>query len=1026
MTEINWQELAYTLFEEAGDALFLFDPHTEQIIDVNPMSQRLSGFARRELLKLKVTYLFRADVHGGIQRLRQAFRRTGLFHSQEGFWLRHQKENVWIPVNLTITRLHTESETLGLITARDVREQREAHEHIKRVEAELRRVTSSVSDCLWSAEIDSSGRWSYCYFSPVVEKITGNTAEYYLNGVDRWFNSIHPDDRQLVQKSFAQFKSGQSGSVEYRIQCPDGVLRWVHDSVMATRGANGKSMLLDGVLSDISERKAADEALRQSESRQRLLIEQMPAILWTTDADLRITSSVGAGLNQVGQQPNETVGMRLAEVLQNDDPEYLPMAAHLRVLRGEAVSYEFNWRERDFQVHIEPLRTADGTTAGCIGVAVDFTERKAAEFALEESRRALATLMSNLPGMAYRCRIDENWTMEFVSEGTFELTGYHPDDLVGNRTIAFAELIHPDDRQAVWAEVQRALEDQRPFRLLYRVRTANGQEKWLWEQGRGVVGPSGKFETLEGFITDISERKRAEEALRGSEAKYRTLVENLTQSIFLKDQDLRFVTVNEPFCRSVGQAESEILGKTDFELFPSHLAEKHRQDDRSVLTEGRRVELEEERVINDKTRIVQVVKSPVHGEAGSIVGVLGIFWDVTEQRMLENQLRQAQKMDAVGKLAGGIAHDFNNLLTAMLGNLELLRTETKYDHPDYELLSNSIKAGTRAADLTRQLLSFARQTPLLSGPLNINDNIEETLKLLRRTIDPSIAIEMKLAPDLWRIRADSSQMGQVLMNLCLNARDALADGGRLVLSTSNQLIRQSDLGAHFDGRPGEFVRLSVSDSGKGMSAEVLEHLFEPFYTTKEPGKGTGLGLAVVFGIISQHEGWIECRSESERGTQFDIYLPRLAADKHVGDTIKDDHGDSVRGGNECILLADDHELVRRLGNQILNRQGYKVMTASDGNQAVECYKNHADNIDLVIIDLAMPKISGSQVLRQLKTINPNVCVLVSSGYFTEDALKAVEQEGADGFVPKPYRPDGLARAVRDALDKAKERSSTKS
>lgn len=1138
-TETNWQELAYTLFEEAGDALFLFDPETEQLHDVNPMSQRLSGYTRHQLLKMKVTYLFRAETPGGLNRLRHAFRRTGVFHSQEGFWLRHQQEGEWIPVNLTITRLHTEPRTYGLITARDIREQREAHAQLKKMEAELRRVTSSVSDCLWSAEVDSKGHWVYCYFSPVVEKITGRPPDHFLAGLDRWLSAVHPEDKHAVESTFARLRAGQSGYSEYRLLWPDGSVHWVRDSVMVTRGTNGAHLLLDGVLSDISERKQADEALRKSESRQRLLIEQMPAILWTTDTELRFTSSVGAGLAMLNVQPNGGAGTTLAEYFESDDPNYLPILAHRRALKGETGSYEFAWRERvwqthleplidadgrtigvigvafditdrklaeeqlrerearlrllieqmpaivwttdtelhitssagaglavinerpnqfvgqhlfdvmgnqdpdylpnsahlralqgesvgydmdfkgrAFQTHIEPLRKADGSINGTIGVTLDVTERKRAEEALQESQRALVTLLSNLPGMAYRCRNDFNWTMEFVSEGAFELTGYAPADLIDSNKIAYSDLIHPDDRDLVWEEVQRAVGEDRSFRLLYRIQTATAEEKWVWEQGRAVVSADKQILALEGFITDITERKRADEAVRASEAKYRSLIENLTQSVFLKDRNFRFVAVNEQFCRSLGKTEAEVLGKTAQDLYSESTAEQFHNDDVQVLDAGRRVEREHTVLRNGKSRVIQIVKSPVMDDQGRIAAVLGISWDVTEQRSLEAQLRQAQKMDAIGQLAGGIAHDFNNLLTAVLGNLELVQAELAHDHPCHELLASAVKAGVRAAELTRQLLSFARQTPLRPGLLDLNTCIDETVRLLRRTIDPRISVHVKPEPNLGTIQADSAQMGQVIMNLCLNARDAMPDGGMLTVETANVVFSVAQAVAHLGGRPGEFTRLSISDTGHGMTTETREHLFEPFFTTKGPGKGTGLGLAMVFGIVRQHDGWIECQSELDKGTRFDVYLPRVSANPEPASSPIPS---LPTGGKETILLADDHEMVCRLGKDTLERLGYRVFTASDGAEALELFRKRAAEIDLVILDLAMPKVSGQEVLRSLRKLSPDVCVLISSGNYTEQAVQAVQRDGAIGFVAKPYRPNELARCVRAALDSTKGR-----
>jgi two-component system cell cycle sensor histidine kinase/response regulator CckA len=622
--------------------------------------------------------------------------------------------------------------------------------------------------------------------------------------------------------------------------------------------------------------------------------------------------------------------------------------------------------------------------------------------------------MSNLPGMAYRCHNDPSWTMDFVSEGALELTGYRPEDLIGNRTISFAELIHPFDRDPVWNEVQTALKENRPFRLLFRIRTAQEKEKWVWEQGRGVCDADGQLRALEGFITDTTDRKNAEEALRSSEAKYRTLVENLSQTIFLKDRDLRFVAVNQPFCRNLGRTEQEIIGKTDFDFFPEELAEKYRADDRRVLQEKHRLDIEEQNPQHGRILTVQTVKTPVLNDHGEAVGVLGIFWDVTDQRNMEAQLRQAHKMEAVGQLAGGIAHDFNNLLTGILGNLALALVDLPDSHPCRELLTSAETAGLRAAELTRQLLGFSRRTPLLPRPVDLNASIDETVRLLRRTFDPRVDVEIRSAPNIWPIQADAGQMGQVLMNLCLNSRDAMPEGGKLTLETSNVRLDGDAASRTLDGRPGDFVHLQVSDSGSGMQPEVLERIFEPFFTTKEPGKGTGLGLAMVFGIVKQHEGWIECHSDPGKGTRFDIYLPRLVQKSTTATTSPALDGN--HGGHETILLADDEEVVGRLGQTILERHGYRVLQAIDGIEAVELYRERAADIDLVILDLSMPRLSGADTLRELRKVNPTVKVLISSGYSSEDDLRNFENEGALGFVAKPYRPAELARRVRAALD----------
>jgi signal transduction histidine kinase len=439
---------------------------------------------------------------------------------------------------------------------------------------------------------------------------------------------------------------------------------------------------------------------------------------------------------------------------------------------------------------------------------------------------------------------------------------------------------------------------------------------------------------------------------------------------------------------------------------------KYRADDEWILGTGQRLELDEETLIGGQRRTVRVVKTPVRDHHNQIVGLLGSFWDVTEQRALETQLRQAQKMEAVGQLASGVAHDFNNLLTAILGNVGLLAADMPSNDPKNELLQAVEKAGTRAAELIQHLLGFSRQTMLHLEPINLNASIQEMVDILRRTIDPRIMLDCRAVPDLGPVEADAGQMNQVLMNLCLNARDAMPEGGRLLLETENIVLDDEYARMHLEARPGEFVRLRVSDTGKGISPEVLPRIFEPFFTTKQPGEGTGLGLAMVFGIINQHQGWIDCYSEANQGTRFDIYLPRS---RKAGTAASAAPADGPASGSETVLLVDDEVMIRNLARTILQRYGYQVLVAEDGRQAVQIYGREKGRIDLVILDLTMPHMSGRETLQELRSLNPRVRVVFSSGYSVEH-LKQLAGDGVAGFASKPYRPEDLARTVRKVLD----------
>jgi PAS domain S-box-containing protein len=1125
-TNTFWEEFAQALFEESGDALFLFDPETEQVQDINPVAQRLCGTTRKELRQHKITYLFRADVPNGLQRLRHAFRRTGVFHSQEGFWLRGAGDGTWLPVNITVTRLHLAPRTLGLVTARDIREQREALARIQRAESELRRVLSSVSDCLWSAEIDETGHWLYCYFSPVVERIAGRPPAYYAS-LERWLDSVHPDDRLHVKQVYAGLREGRSGAEEYRVVRPDGTLRWVRDSVVVTRGSNGRPALVDGVLTDITEAHRADEALRESESRRRLLLEQMPAIVWTTDTELKFTSGSGAGLAQVRIDPSHEGKLTLALLFGTDDPEFLPIAAHRRALAGESVTFDFDWQDHSYHCHVEPLYDPSAHLVGTIGVALDVTERKRAETALRESEAWRQMLLERMPAIVITIDTEMNCTS--VAGAGLVALGLQPDDLIGLTMPEFFRrrgITDPDyvplvalsralagdamnfevefegrvfhahteplcDGPRIMGAIGVAIDITERKRAESALRESEAWRRLLLEripaivwttdndmrvtssagaalaalgespnqhtgvllsevfQQQGITDPdylpltatrraltgepvtydllyfersfrthieplrdqSGQVIGTIGLSLDNTEKDRAQLAVRASESRYRNLIENLDQGIFLKDRQLRLVAVNPRFGQILGRSEADILGKTARDLYPLDFAERLEADDHLVLEQGRRIETEYVALLANKLRTIHIVKTPVRDESGSVTGVLGIYWDVTDQRQLELQLRQSHKMEAIGQLASGIAHDFNNLLQAILGNLELAQTRLPTDHPCQELLNDSVEAGFRGAELTQQLLSFARQSPLRSEALDLNRCLEESIRLLSRSFDPRVVFQWHPNPSLWLAQADAAQMSQVIFNLCLNARDAMPAGGRLTLAADNVALTEDDITTLPQARPGDFVCLRVADNGLGIAPDVLSHIFEPFFTTKDVGKGTGMGLAMVFGIVQQHEGWIVCQSELGRGTTFEIFLPRLTKGLPVAVPVARLGSE----GGETLLLADDQEMIRRLIPEALEGYGYKVLTAADGAQALELYCQQRENIALVLLDLSMPALSGQDTLEELRRIDPSVRVLVTSGHITDQARLEAERAGACGFVAKPFRIVELVRQIRAAL-----------
>jgi PAS domain S-box-containing protein len=633
---------------------------------------------------------------------------------------------------------------------------------------------------------------------------------------------------------------------------------------------------------------------------------------------------------------------------------------------------------------------------------------KEVEITLRESEARHRDLIEHsLQGIV----IHQDGIIRFGNQPLARMFGYDsPAQLIGKEL--WTTLVDPSEWPVLHARTAACLRGEPlPVHPGWRGIRRDGSPIWV-EASATRTTWEGRLAILAFFI-DITERRRAEEALRASEEHYRKLFETLPYPTWVYElETLRFLAVNDAAVRRYGWSREEFLRMDIKQIRPADqvplllefLARRPASHDETHLWKHR---------TKDGTLLdVEITSHELlfNGRPARLV----VANDVTERKRLEEQLRQSQKMEAIGQLAGGIAHDFNNLLTGILGNLALAMGDIPPGHPCRTLLNNVESAGLRAAELTQQLLGFSRRTPLRPVALDLRASIDETVRLLRHVIDPRITVHTISAPQLWPVQADASQIVQVLMNLCLNARDAMPQGGELTLETANVVLGPDSLRLHPDGRPGDFVRLRVSDTGTGIPPEVRAHLFEPFFTTKEPGKGTGLGLAMVFGIVQQHRGWIECHSTVGWGTRFDIYLPRLvtAVDSGAGPS----RAEGVHGGRETILLVEDEEIVRRLGQAILERHGYQVLLASNGAEALEVYRNRHTEIDLVILDMAMPKLSGPDTLREMRRFNPTARVLISSGYCSDEDLRGVKREGAIGFVAKPYRPTDLARSVRAALD----------
>jgi PAS domain S-box-containing protein len=504
------------------------------------------------------------------------------------------------------------------------------------------------------------------------------------------------------------------------------------------------------------------------------------------------------------------------------------------------------------------------------------------------------------------------------------------------------------------------------------------------------------------------ERKRAEEALRTREAYHRTILENIGDAVFVADHEGRYVEVNPRACELTGYSRAELLQLRVSDTYP-------RQDQETAPP----------RVAELGTERAGVVERSLVRKDGTVLTVesnarqlpdgrlLGAVRDITERKRLEEQLRQAQKMEAIGRLAGGIAHDFNNVLTAIFGYADLLREDLPAGSTARQDLEEVRKAAQRAAALTRQLLAFSRQQVLQPVVLSLNDLVEEIDKMLERLLGEDIELRLALAPNAGNVRADPGQLQQVLVNLVVNSRDAMPTGGKLIIETANAELTEQYAEQHQPVIPGHYVMLAVSDTGTGMTAETKAKIFEPFFTTKEKSRGTGLGLSTVYGIVKQSGGYVWAYSEPGRGTTFKIYLPHVDA---PADELAPPREAGTIRGNETILLAEDDETLRPLAKSLLEKLGYTVLEAENAVQALAVAGRHAGPIHLLVADVVMPGASGRELARQLAQSRPDTRVLYVSGYTDDAVVHHGMLDPGLAFLQKPFTPDGLARKVRELLD----------
>jgi PAS domain S-box-containing protein len=925
------------------------------------------------------------------------------------------------------------------VSFRDSSHRRLAAQALQDRESELARVQRIGG--VGGMDIDLSGGFA-SRRSPEYLNIHGLSPQAANETHNDWVQRLHPEDRRWAERHFLDTIAGRQTHYrsEYRIVRPsDGELRWIRAVAEIERDSQGRALKMTGAHLDVTDLKQAERAAKESEERLRAITDALPLLIAYIDQDQVFRFANKPYEEWFARPLTEIIGRKLSEVMGGAIYEARRPFVE-RALAGETLSYEMDFDRSAGPVVTEvvhaPHRAEDGTILGIYAVVRDITERKRSERELSESEQRFRMIADSAPVPIWVSRL--NGAREFVNRAYLDFLARPFEEAL---VFDWRKALHPDDLERILIDQRLGETSRRPFALEARYRRGDGEWRWLRSESQPRWGAMGEHVGFIGVAHDITDAKEAEQKLtllnatlerRIEERTARlTATEALIQTFFFHSSEchavlveadegqFRYEEVNPATLRLYGRTRAQVVGYTIEEVFGAKVAAELNTHLAACLRAG--VPYRYER--NQGEAVVEAIATPVPAEDGSRRRLVVSAHDVTERRRLEDQLRQAQKMEAVGQLTGGVAHDFNNLLTLVLGGLDLIGRQIP-NLPASPALARierakdmALQGVKRASALTSRLLAFSRQQALAPQSLDANKLVAGIDDLLRRTLGEQVLLETILVEDLWRAYADPNQLENALLNLALNARDAMPNGGKLTIETANAVLDKAYVATLSEPvAPGQYVMILVADTGTGMNRVTRERAFDPFFTTKEVGKGTGLGLSQVYGFTRQSAGHVAIFSEPGEGTTFKIYLPRREGPEDSTAAHRVDAGGA--GGAENILLVEDDEALRTYTSEILRELGYRVSTCANGVDALALL-DETVKIDLLLTDVVMPGgLNGRQLADQAIRKRPGLKVLFMTGYTRDAIVHHGRLDEGVHMIGKPFSFQELAAKVRARLDRA--------